>query len=113
MPGVQAIYTQADLAAIPVQMLSFFFTPIESPVTLLADGRVACVGDPVCMVIAESRAQAEDAAALIELEIDEETPLVTIADAKTGALVHPDKDDNIAAEMGDEDMLEEAIQPLL
>lgn len=113
MPGVQAIYTQADLAATPVQMLSFFFTPIESPVTLLADERVACVGDPVCMVIAESRAQAEDAAALIELEIDEETPLVTIADAKAGALVHPDRDDNIAAEMGDEDMLEEAIQPLL
>lgn len=112
IPGVHAIYTQADLAAIPVGMLSFFFTPIESPVTLLADGRVACVGDPVAMVIAETRAIAEDAAALVEVVIDEETPLVTIADAKTGALVHPDRDDNIAAEMGDEDALE-AIQPLL
>lgn len=113
MPGVHAIYTQADLAAIPVAMQSFFFTPILSPVTLLADGRVACVGDPVCMVIADSRALAEDAAALVELEIDEETPVVTISDAKSGALVHPDRDDNIAAEMGDEDMLDEAIQPLL
>lgn len=107
MPGVHAVYTQADLAAIPVQMQSFFFTPIESPVTLLADGRVACVGDPVCMVIAETRAQAEDAAALVELEIDEEDPVVTIAQAKTGALVHPDRDDNIAAEMGDEDLWEQ------
>jgi carbon-monoxide dehydrogenase large subunit len=112
MPGVQAIYTQADLAAVPVQMLSFFFTNIESPVTLLADGRVACVGDPIAMVIAESRAQAEDAVSLVEVVVDEETPLVTIADAKTGAPVHPDHDDNIAAEMGDEDALE-AIQPLL
>ena len=113
MPGVQAIYTQADLVAIPVQMQSFFFTPILSPVTLLADGRVACVGDPVCMVIAESRAQAEDAAALVELEIEEETPVVTIADAKAGPRVHPEMEDNLAAEMGDEDMLDEAIQPLL
>ena len=112
MPGVQAIYTQQDLAAVPVQMLSFFFTPIESPVTLLADGRVACVGDPIAMVIAETRAQAEDAAAMIEVTIEEETPVITIDDAKTGPLVHPDRDDNIAAEMGDEDMLEQ-IQPLL
>lgn len=112
MPGVHAILTQADIATVPVKMLSFFFTPIESPVTLLADGRVACVGDPVVMVIAHSRAQAEDAASLVEVVVDEETPLVTIADAKTGPLVHPGREDNIAAEMGDEDALE-AIQPLL
>lgn len=112
MPGVHAIYTQADLAALPVNMQSFFFTPIESPVTLLADGRVACVGEPIAMVIAESRAQAEDAVSLVEVVIDEETPVITIADAKTGPLVHPDKDDNIAAEMGDEDTLE-MIRPLL
>ena len=36
VPGVHAIYTQDDLAAVPVGLLSFFFTPIESPVTLLA-----------------------------------------------------------------------------
>jgi carbon-monoxide dehydrogenase large subunit len=112
MPGVQAVYTQADLAAVPVTFQTFFFTPAEAPVTLLADGRVACVGDPVAMVIAESRAQAEDAAALVEVAIEEETPVVTIADARTGPLVHPDRDDNIAAEMGDEDS-REAVQPLL
>ncbi|WP_200844760.1 MULTISPECIES: xanthine dehydrogenase family protein molybdopterin-binding subunit [unclassified Novosphingobium] len=112
MPGVHAIYTQADLAAVPVAMQTFFFTPIEAPVTLLADGRVACVGDPIAMVIADSRALAEDAASLVEVVIEEETPVVTIADAKTGPLVHPDRDDNISAEMGDEDT-REAIQPLL
>ncbi|MBU6266016.1 MAG: xanthine dehydrogenase family protein molybdopterin-binding subunit [Sphingomonadales bacterium] len=107
LPGVHAVYTQADFAAVPLNFLNFFFTPILSPVTLLADGRVACVGDPVAMVIADSRAIAEDAAALIEIVIDEETPLVTLADARRGPPVHPDKDDNIAAEMGDEDSIDD------
>jgi carbon-monoxide dehydrogenase large subunit len=112
MPGVQAILTQADLAAVPVTFQTFFFTPMEAPVTPLAAGRVACVGEAIAMVVAESRAQAEDAAALVEVTIEEEAPVVTIADAKTGPLVHPDRDDNVAAEMGDEDM-RGAIQPLL
>ncbi|MBW8753947.1 MAG: xanthine dehydrogenase family protein molybdopterin-binding subunit, partial [Sphingomonadales bacterium] len=100
LPGVQAIYTHADLAAVPVQMMTFFFTPIAAPISLIANGRVACVGDPVAMVIAESRAIAEDAAALVELEIDEEDPVVTIADARTGPLVHPGTESNVAQEMG-------------
>lgn len=116
MPGVHAIYTHADLAAVPVTLYSFFLVPVETPTPLLADGRVACVGDPIAMVLAESRAKAEDAAALVEVTIEEETPIVTIADAKraaaAGDLVHPERDDNIAAEMGDEDA-REAIQPLL
>lgn len=112
VPGVHAIYTQADLSAVPVNFQTFFFTPVEAPVTLLADGRVACVGEPIAMVVAESRALAEDAASLVEVAIEEETPVVTIADAKTGPLVHPERDDNVAAEMGDEDT-REAMQPLL
>ena len=80
MVGVQAIYTQEDLAAAPLAMMNFFLGPIVAPVTPLAHGRVACVGDPVALVIAESRAIAEDAAGLIELEIQEEEPVVTIAE---------------------------------
>ncbi|MDE2405153.1 MAG: xanthine dehydrogenase family protein [Sphingomonadales bacterium] len=105
LPGVQAVYTQADFADVPVHFLNYFFTPILAPVTLLADGRVACVGEAVAMVIAESRAIAEDGAALVEIVIEEETPLVTLADAKRGPPVHPGFDDNIAAEMGDEDSI--------
>jgi carbon-monoxide dehydrogenase large subunit len=100
LPGVHAIYTHADFAAIPVQMSTFFFTPIQAPISLLANGRVACVGDPVAMVIAESRAIAEDAAALVELEIAEEDPVVTIADAQAGPPVHPGTESNVAQEMG-------------
>jgi carbon-monoxide dehydrogenase large subunit len=102
LPGVHAIYTHDDLAAVPVAMMTFFFTPIEAPLTLLANGRVACVGDPVAMVIADSRAVAEDAAALVELSIDEEDPVVTLGAARSGPPVHPGKAGNIAQEMGAE-----------
>lgn len=107
LPGVHKIYTHADLSAVPLQMMTYFFTPITSPISLLADGRVACVGDPVAMVIADSRAIAEDAAALIELEIDEEDPVVTIADAQLGAPVHPGTASNVAQEMGAAEIPEE------
>jgi len=101
LPGVHAIYTHADLAAVPLKMMTFFFTPIEAPISLLANGRVACVGDPVAMVIAESRAIAEDAAALVELTIEEEDPIVTLDDARNGPLIHPERGSNVAAEMGE------------
>ncbi|MDE8653110.1 xanthine dehydrogenase family protein molybdopterin-binding subunit [Novosphingobium album (ex Liu et al. 2023)] len=107
LPGVHAIYLQRDFAPVPLYMMNFFFGPIESPVTLLADGRVACVGDPVAMVIADSRAIAEDAASLIEIVIDEEPPVVTLADARTGPLVHPGMDSNVAAEMGEPEIDED------
>ncbi len=104
LPGVHAVYTQQDFADVPLKVMNFFFGPCEAPVTILADGRVACVGDPIAMVVAESRAVAEDAAALVEVEIDEEEPVVTIADARRGPPVHPGKDGNIAQEMGDEEL---------
>jgi len=104
VPGVHAIYTQEDFAQVRLDVMNFFFGPIEAPVTILADGRVACVGDPVAMVIADSRAIAEDAASLIDIAIDEEDPVITLADARAGTPVHPNKDDNIAQEMGDEDI---------
>jgi len=102
LPGVHAIYTHADFAQVPLSMMTFYFTPVAAPVTLLANGRVTSVGDPVVMVIAESRAIAEDAAALVEISIDEEDPVVTIADARSGPPVHPGIDGNIAQEMGEE-----------
>jgi len=107
LPGVHGIYTQQDFADVPLKVMNFFFGPCEAPVTILADGRVACVGDPIALVIAESRAVAEDAAAIVEVEIDEEEPVVTIADARKGAPVHPGKDSNVSQEMGDEELDDE------
>lgn len=104
VPGVHAIYTQADLAQFDAQMLNFFLQPPEVEITPLANGRVCYVGEPIALIVADSRALAEDAAALIEIEHDPETPMVTLADARSGPAVHDTCPDNIAAEIGDEDI---------
>ncbi|HEX7855650.1 MAG TPA: xanthine dehydrogenase family protein molybdopterin-binding subunit [Sphingobium sp.] len=106
-PGVHAVLTAADIAHIPVQPVSFFLTPMEVPTPLLAETHVAYVGDPVVLVIADDRYLAEDAASLVVVDYEEEDPVVTIHDARTGVPVHAVKDDNVAAEMGieeDEDL---------
>jgi carbon-monoxide dehydrogenase large subunit len=107
VPGVHAIYTQHDLVSVKVDMLSFFFAPPDVPMTALADGRVAHVGEPVALIVADSRPIAEDAASLVEVEYAEEEPVVSIADARRGAPVHPGTTNNIAAQMGDEEIAEE------
>ncbi|MCB2080588.1 MAG: xanthine dehydrogenase family protein, partial [Novosphingobium sp.] len=112
VPGVHAIYTQADFADVRLDVMNFFFGPVEAPVSILADGRVACVGDPVVMVIADSRAIAEDAVSLIEISVDEEDPVITLADARNGPPVHPGTENNISQEMGDED-IDEDLQAAL
>jgi aerobic carbon-monoxide dehydrogenase large subunit len=112
MPGVHAVYTQGDLARFKVDMISFFFLSPEVPMTPLADGRVAYVGDPVALIIADSRHIAEDAASLVEIEYAEEEPVVSIADARRGMPVHPGTDSNVAAQMGD-DAIDAELDALL
>lgn len=107
VPGVHAIYTQEDLASFNVDMISFFLVSPSIEITPLANGRVAYVGEPVALVVANSRAIAEDAASLIEVVYEEEEPVVTITEARTAAPVHPGTDDNIAAQMGEEDIDED------
>jgi carbon-monoxide dehydrogenase large subunit len=111
MPGVVAIFTQEDLARFNVTLLSFFLAPPEVEVTPLANGRVAYAGDPVALVLAQDRYLAEDAAGLVTVEYEEEDPVVTIADARTGPKVHPDAESNVAAVMGVDD--DEDIEELL
>jgi carbon-monoxide dehydrogenase large subunit len=105
--GVHAILTLQDLARFKVDMINFFLLPPELPITPLADGRVCYVGEPVALVIADSRHIAEDAASLVEVEYAEEDPVVTIADARHGPLVHPDSESNIIQQMGEEEISEE------
>ena len=107
MPGVHAIMLAEDLARRPIDMLSFFFTKPEIEITPLANGHVAYAGEPVALVIADTRAIAEDAAALVEITVEELAPVVTIHDAMKGPAIHPGTDSNIAAEIGDEEIDEE------
>jgi aerobic carbon-monoxide dehydrogenase large subunit len=107
LPGVHAVYTNVDLAKIKATMLSFYLTPGDVTITPLADGSVAYVGDPVALIIADDRYIAEDAASLVDIQYEEENPVVTISDAKTGAPVHAGTDTNIAAMMGADEPDEE------
>jgi carbon-monoxide dehydrogenase large subunit len=71
-PGVAAVYTSADLAVAPMPcgwlVTSKDGSPmVEPPRPLLAQGKVRHVGDPVALVVAETREQAKDAAELIEV----------------------------------------------
>ena len=91
-PGVLAIYTGADLEGVnglPCGWLihSLDGTPMkEPPHWVLAKGKVRYVGDHVALVIAETVAQAKDAAELIEVDYEVLPAVVNPADAlKPGA----------------------------
>jgi carbon-monoxide dehydrogenase large subunit len=101
LPGVQAVLLGRDLEPLNLQLKSGHVTPMpgERVVPPLATDRVLYVGDPIAVVIAENRYVAEDAAALVLVEYDEETPVVTMAEAPSGLAVHPDVEGNLASTM--------------
>src|SRR5438445_8878488 len=91
MPGVRAIITAAEveralgrLPKIPMRQDAVdtvvpFFRPV------IAKDKVRYVGEPVAVVVADTRAQAEDAADAVALDI-EALPVVVDADAAEGAV---------------------------
>jgi carbon-monoxide dehydrogenase large subunit len=103
MPGIVAVVTGAELASICspwVGVLSHFKGLRSAPQHALAVDRVAWVGEPFCAVVARSRAEAEDALAAIEFELDPLPAVVdmeTALDAKT-PIIHPELGDNLAFE---------------
>lgn len=103
MPGVVAIYTMADFAAIaqgPMPpMAPHPLLPVPITYRPLAEDEVRHVGEAVAIVLADDRPKAEDAAAAISLDIEE---LPAIADAvlacEAGAVrAHSNRPSNIAA----------------
>lgn len=101
-PGAIAVYTAADLAALGVRPLPVGWTVLgqrRSTVPVLAADRVRYVGEPVALVVAETRYAAEDAAELVELALE---PLPVVLDpaqglTKSAPLLHPEWGDNILA----------------
>ena len=78
VPGVHAVLTAADIGekipTIPIRLapikgLELYLQPV------IATGKVRYVGEPVAVVIADSRAIAEDAAAEIDLTIEPLDPI--------------------------------------
>jgi carbon-monoxide dehydrogenase large subunit len=86
LPGVRAVVTFAELRplltgdriplALPSAAIRFDVDP-----PCLAAGEVCHVGEPIALVVAASRALAEDAVRLIEVEYE---PLAAVLDPRTG-----------------------------
>jgi aerobic carbon-monoxide dehydrogenase large subunit len=86
LPGVVAVLTGAELEEMTVPGPDALSTLMGAggPVpefTLLATDKVRFVGDPVAVVIAESRYLAEDGCELVEVEYDDLPPVATAAAA--------------------------------
>ncbi len=99
-PGVQGLFTAADVAGHWHEMWGTLFGPDAPapPARLLADGDVRFVGDPVAVVVADSRYAAEDACDLVRLDIEELPPVIDYESAGNDAtrLVHPELGTNVA-----------------
>jgi carbon-monoxide dehydrogenase large subunit len=100
-PGVEAVFTGADLNPMcqPFVGVALHRPGHRSPPqSMLAQERAVWQGQPVVAVVAETRAQAEDAAELVDIEWQE---LPAVADAeeavdRSSAVIHPELGDNIA-----------------
>lgn len=98
LPGVSFVFIAADLnPGVKEQWhTSMGPTSPETPRPPLADDEVRFAGDPVAMVIAESRYVAEDAADLVEVDYDPLDPIVDYAEAEHHAtLVHAGHGSNV------------------
>jgi len=90
MPGVLGAYTAADLAAggfgtsgCIINFPNRDGTPMRRPIwPALTSDKVRYVGDPVAFVVAQTAAQAKDAAEAVVVDID---PLPAVTSAKLGA----------------------------
>ena len=86
-PGVVAVFTSADLEAIgglPCgwQIHSKDGSPMAEPKhPVLAEGKVRHVGDPIAVVIAETRQQARDAAELLDIVLVDLPSTASVSDA--------------------------------
>jgi carbon-monoxide dehydrogenase large subunit len=102
LPGVVAVYTGADMATmtLPGQDPLFAMMGGGGPApeyTLLATDKVRFVGDPVAIVVAESRYLAEDGCELVEVDYADLPPIATAATALDAASprLFANLDDNI------------------
>lgn len=81
-PDVEGVYTAGD---IPGKNLFGFRVEDEE---ILASERVHYVGQPVAILVAKSLAAAKEAKRLVKVNVEEETPLVTIQDALKAKSFH-------------------------
>ncbi|WP_127105556.1 xanthine dehydrogenase family protein molybdopterin-binding subunit [Pararhodobacter zhoushanensis] len=117
MPGVQAILTVEDLKSAGVTeglwaAVSTDRRGLKGAVTyrpILADGVMRHMGEPVAIIIAETREQGLDAAEVIELDYDEKPAHLALHTG--GPLVHDEVADNLPVDwhLGDTDAVTAAF----
>ncbi len=117
-PGVIAVFVGADMAADNVgglpcgwQIHNKDGSPMaEPPHPVLAIGKVRHVGDPVAVVIAETKQQAKDAAELIEIDYTDLPAAATMPQALAAGApaVHDDVPSNLCYDwhIGDKAVVE-------
>jgi carbon-monoxide dehydrogenase large subunit len=118
-PGVIAVFTHKDLAAAGIKPLPCVAimpnrdgTPMFVPERhALAKDRVAHLGEPVAMVVAETAVQARDAAELINAHYDELPSVVDTVAALSTPPIHPGTKSNVALdhELGDKAAVDAAF----
>ncbi len=102
-PGVIAVVTGEELAKVItpwVGVLTHLKGIKSAPQYAIAIGRARWQGEAVCAVVARTRAEAEDACELVQVEYEELQPLTDMEaalDAKT-PVIHPDLGDNLCFE---------------
>ncbi len=120
-PGVVAVFTGADMAAENIgglpcgwQIHNKDGSPMaEPPHPVLAVGKVRHVGDPIAVVVAESRQAARDAAEKLDIELTDLPAVATMRDALAAgaALVHDDVPGNLCYDwqIGDKTVVDNAF----
>src|SRR6266581_332564 len=103
-PGVLAVFTGADLARDGLGTMKMTLkrkrpdgSPMFAPAHRgLTQDRVRYVGDPIALVIADTLAQAEDAAELVRVEHDPLPSVTSTAEAVGGPAVWDECADNVS-----------------
>jgi carbon-monoxide dehydrogenase large subunit len=103
-PGVLAVFTGADLTRDGLGTMRMTLTrtrPDGSPMFArphrgLTQERVRYVGDPIALVVAETLAQAEDAALLVQVDWEPLPSVTATAEAVGGAPVWDECPDNVS-----------------
>ncbi len=102
LPGVRFVFTAADLnPGVREQWHTTIGKDMpETPRPPLAEGEVRFVGDPVALVVAESRYLAEDAADRVEIDYEPLPAVVDYTEAEHAeALVHEKHGSNVIAQL--------------
>jgi aerobic carbon-monoxide dehydrogenase large subunit len=100
VPGVHAVLTLDDIARVMTNRrmvrVSNSGIPLDKAwLYALANGEVCYVGEPVAMVIADSRYVAEDAAALVSVDYDVQPFVADVRQAASGPPVRRELNSNV------------------